>query len=272
MKKSLTLVIAVYNAVQYLNFIFTALQRQSFIDFEVIVADDGSGEEIASLVHRVRDETGFSVRHLWQEDKGFRKNIMLNKAIHCAQTDYMVFIDGDCLPHYKFLHDHWTSRRPNTVLCGRRVNFSKQITSHLTRDDIMSGRYEKYSLSLLWDGFMARSSNLEDAIRIQHPMLRKIVQMREARILGCNFSVEKKSLEQINGFNEDYCAPGLGEDSDIAYRLALTGTNFLTLRYLAILYHLYHPTTHVDGENKRIYERVVATREPICKNGLRKFA
>jgi len=270
-KRSLTLVVPVYNAVRYLEFIFAALERQSFRDFEVIIADDGSGAEMRGLIENVQRSAPFSIQHLWHEDKGFRKNAMLNQAIAASQTDYLVFIDGDCLPHHKFLEDHWTRHQSNTLLCGRRVNFSKPITDQLTREDISSGQFEKYSFSLLWDGFMARSSNLEEGIRIQHPLFRKFIEMREARILGSNFSVEKASLEHINGFNEDYQGYGLGEDSDIAYRLGIMGVKSLTLRHLAILYHLYHSARSVREENKRIYEYVMTVGEPVCKNGLRKL-
>ncbi|MBI4546847.1 MAG: glycosyltransferase [Ignavibacteriae bacterium] len=271
MKKSLTLVVAVYNAVRYLELLFAALLRQSMNDFEVIVADDGSGPEIRKLIETVTPQSSFPIIHLWHEDAGFRKNVMLNKAINASQTDYLVFIDGDCLPHRQFLHDHSQNRRPNSLLCGRRVNLSKDITDRLTLEDVRSGRYEKLSWALLFDGLLARSTNLEDAVRIENGFIRRLLHRNKARILGCNFSVEKKLLERINGFNEDYRAPGLGEDSDIAFRLALTGVQLMSLRYLAVLLHLYHPRTVVEDANKELYERVLASQNALCRNGLREI-
>ncbi len=108
-KKSLTIIIAVYNGVRNLEFIFAALARQSMNDFEVIIADDGSGPEIRKLIERTKPRLPFPVNHLWQADQGFRKNVMLNKSIEVAQTDYLAFIDGDCLPHRHFLKDHMGS-------------------------------------------------------------------------------------------------------------------------------------------------------------------
>lgn len=269
MKKSLTLVVAVYNAARYLEFIIAALRRQTMRGFEVIIADDGSGPEIGELIERKRGEEFFPLRHLWQEDKGFRKNVMLNRAIASAETDYLVFIDGDCVPHRKFLQDHRDNRQPDSVLCGRRVNFSRQITSRLTLEDTASGAIERLSPRLLLDGLLARSSNLEDAVRIENPLIRRVLHGNRARILGCNFSVERHLLEAINGFDEDYRAPGLGEDTDVAFRLGLLGTRFVTLRYLAVLYHLYHSPTSVGTDNLRIYERVVRADNPVCAHGLR---
>lgn len=253
------------------EFIFAGLQRQTLRDFELIVADDGSGPAMKELVDRMKKQVSFPVRHLWQEDVGFRKNIMLNKAIEASHTEYLVFIDGDCVPHRKFLEDHWSNHRENNVLCGRRVNLSEHMTRRLTAQTIASGAHEKLSVPMLVDGLLGRSSNLEDAIRIENAALRRLLHRNKVRILGCNFSVEKRLLEQINGFNEDYQAPGRGEDSDIAFRLGLIGAQFKTLRYLAVLYHLYHPPTKVGEENKRIHEQVMESRNPVCANGLRKL-
>jgi glycosyltransferase involved in cell wall biosynthesis len=270
-KPLLSLVIAVYNAVRYLEYVLAALERQTMMEFEVIIADDGSGDEMKALIDRTKANASFPIQHLWQEDIGFRKNMMLNKAINAAQTEYLVFIDGDCLPHHKFLNDHHVNRQPNSVLCGRRMNLSTQLTDRMSLERIRSGEFEKLSPGVWIDGLLARSSNLEDAVRLENSFLRKLLHRNHARILGCNFSAEKKLLEKINGFNEEYRAPGIGEDTDIAFRLELIGTKFITLRYLAVLYHLYHPTTQVGKENRKIFESVVERRNPVCANGLRKM-
>ncbi|MBI3189503.1 MAG: glycosyltransferase [Ignavibacteriales bacterium] len=269
MKPSLTLVIAVYNAVKYLEFIFEALKRQSFKEFEVIVADDGSGSDIRELIERVRSSVDFPIQHLWHEDNGFRKNIMLNNAIRASQSDNLVFIDGDCVPHRDFLFDHWTNRQENGLLCGKRVNLSKQLTEQLTLEDIQTGKFERLSWRLFCDGLFARSINTEESLRITSPVLRKILVRPEGRILGCNFSVRKELLEKINGFNEDYRAPGRGEDSDIAFRLGLLGVRMVSIRFLAVQIHLYHNRTEGKDENKYLYEHILATREMICKHGLK---
>jgi glycosyltransferase involved in cell wall biosynthesis len=270
LKKSVSLIIAVYNALQYLEYLFAGLQRQTLKEFEVVIADDGSGPEMKSLVDRLSREAGFQVQHVWQPDEGFRKNAIMNKAIQSSQTDYLVFIDGDCIPHKKFLEDHWTHSRENTVLCGRRVNLSKQMTDRLNLEMIATGAHERFSPRFLIDGMLARSSNLEDGLRISSDGLRRLIPRNHARILGCNFSLGKRIMERINGFDEDYRAPGIGEDTDPAFRLGLIGAEFASLRYLAVLYHLYHLPTKVGEENVRIFERVRKDRRAECLHGLRK--
>ena len=197
--------------------------------------------------------------------------MMLNKAISASQTDYIVFIDGDCVPHREFLADHQVHRAAGAILCGRRVNWSSEITESMKFSDIESGAFERLTLRILVDGLKARSANLEDGVRIRNAIIRRILHRNQARILGCNFSVGKGLLEKVNGFDEDYTAPGLGEDSDLAFRLQLAGAKLLTLRYLAVLFHLYHPVTHVGEKNKQLYDEMVARHNPVCDNGIRKL-
>jgi glycosyltransferase involved in cell wall biosynthesis len=269
--QSLTLIIAVYNASRYLQFIFAALDRQSMLDFEVIIADDGSGPEISQLVDSTRRDSPFQIKHLWQPHDGFRKNVMLNKAIQASSTEYLIFIDGDCIPHREFVRDHWQNRMSNSVLCGRRVNWSKRFTDRLELEDITSGRFEGLSIGALSDGLTGKSTHLEKGIRIENRVLRRWLQSRQARIVGCNFSLEKSLIERVNGFNENYRSPGLGEDSDVAHRLGLLGAKLIDLRHLAILYHLYHPQTAEGEGSKDLYEQTLASKDPICRNGLRKL-
>ena len=93
MKSLLTLVIPVYNTPRYLELLITALGRQSLTEFEVVVADDGSGPEVAEVIARMKPRFPFPIIHLWQPDEGFRKNAMLNRAIEASGTEYLVFID-----------------------------------------------------------------------------------------------------------------------------------------------------------------------------------
>lgn len=268
----LSLVVAVYNDVRALDLIFHALDRQTFGNFELIVADDGSGPAVGDLVRERARSSRYPVSHVRHEDEGFRKNAILNRAVASARSGYLVFTDGDCIPHRRFLEDHARHAEAGTVLCGRRVNLGAELSGRIDAKAVASGRFGSLSLRLLADGLRGRSSWVEDAIRVEFPLARKILHPGPASILGCNFSVHREWLERINGFNEDYRGPGLGEDSDIAFRLGLAGARLKSLRNLAILFHLHHPRTEVGGENKALYERVVASREMVCRNGLVKPA
>lgn len=264
----LSLVVAVYNDARALGLVLDALGRQTFRDFELVIADDGSGPEIAALAEARAGEAGFRVSRVWHPDRGFRKNAILNRAVAAAEAPWLVFIDGDCIPHERFLEDHARHARPGAVLCGRRVNLGPGHSARATPEAVRSGRFARLTPALVADGLLGRSAWVEEGFRTENGFLRRLLHRGAPSILGCNFSVHREWLERINGFNEEYEGPGQGEDSDVGFRLTLAGAELVSLRNLAILFHLHHPATAVAAANRRIYERVVATREMVCRVGL----
>ena len=108
----------------------------------MIVADDGSGRELAAAVNKAKRHAPFPIRHLWHADKGWRKNVMLNYAIRESRSGYLVFIDGDCIPGEHFLEDHYTHREKGRVLLGRRVEHGKRWNDTLTLGRVESGEFE----------------------------------------------------------------------------------------------------------------------------------
>lgn len=264
----LTLIIAVYNKPENLRLVLAALERQSWTDFEVLIADDGSGPEIRRIVDAARARPIFPLSHLWHEDRGWRKNTMLNNAIRAATTDYLVFIDGDCLPSRHFLLDHWNQRRSGRVLLGRRVETSERWSKALTLDRVLSGEFERFGWNELSDMLRGRSLRVEDGVRIPGAILRSVL-LRTARgMLGANFSAWKRDLVAVNGFDEQYDGPGCGEDSDVQYRLSLIGVRGKSLRNLAIQYHIWHPRTVVSDASWERFEAVRKTQQPRCAHGL----
>jgi hypothetical protein len=266
----LSLIIAVYNKPQILRYVLAACSRQVFREFEVLIADDGSGPDIRSVVEESRTQCTFPVTHLWHEDRGWRKNVMLNSAIRASQAGHLVFIDGDCIPAQHFLLDHWNERHPHKVLLGRRVEMSKRWSDALTLEKVQSGKFEKLGWEEIKDGIAGRSLRVEDGVRIPSRILRRIL-LRNARgMLGSNFSIAKNQLAAINGFDELYDGPGCGEDSDIQYRLSLIGVTGKSLRNLAIQYHVHHPITRVSDACWDRFEMVKTLNEPWCEAGLEK--
>ncbi len=265
----ITLVVAVYNNSRALQFILTALTRQTFKKFEVIIADDGSGQAVADVVNRAKRTSQFCIKHLWHADKGWRKNTMLNYAIRESSTEYLVFIDGDCIPSEHFIEDHFANREKGKVLLGRRVEHGKRWADSLTIGKISSGEFEHYTLRDIIDAIEGTSVRLEHGIRVTNPFLRSFTE-KSTGILGCNFSTFKEHLFRVNGFDELYVGPGFGEDTDIFYRMNLTGVSGKSLRNLAIQYHLWHPFTTVSDVNRKRFEAVRTRSQPCCKNGLMK--
>ncbi len=267
----LSLIVAVYNKPELLRLVLAALARQSFTDFEVIIADDGSGPAVRDVVAGAQERPAFPLIHLWHEDDGWRKNVMLNKAIRAARAEWLVFIDGDCLPSKHFLLDHWNAREEKRVLLGRRVETSERWSRALTLERVRTGAFERYGLDEWLDGLRGRSLRVEDGIRIPSALLRRLLLRGVRGMLGSNFSVAKQELIAINGFDELYNGPGCGEDSDVQYRLSLHGVTGKSLRNLAVQYHVWHPRMPVSDACWDRFEAVKRAGEAVCAAGLEKI-
>jgi len=268
-----TLIISVYNKIRELELVFHALERQSVSDFDVVLADDGSGNEMTEFLEKAKHEFSFPMLRIWQDNKGFRKNRILNKALTAADTNYLIFIDGDCIPNSIFIESHINQSKAGSVLCGKRIQLGKKFSEALTKENIIRGEYEKRLFRLLMDSVNKNETSTkhpEQSYVIKNQFIRNKFNTSKISMLGCNFSVEKELLLSINGFDENYAGPGLGEDSDIEFRLRLRGIKFETVRNLANVYHIYHTKTIEDKTNFEYFTKVKEGKKFFCDNGLLK--
>jgi glycosyltransferase involved in cell wall biosynthesis len=264
-----SVIISVYNRFDYLQLVFAGLERQSLWDFEVVIADDGSDDKFAEQLKTITPLLSFPVIHVRQEDKGFRKNRILNKAVVAANSNYLVFMDGDCVPHSEFLNEHSRYRMKNRCLTGRRVNLSQKITSELSPDLVKNGFLEKKTFKLILDGLFGKSTDVEKGLFIRNKSLRNTLNKKARGLLGCNFSIHKEDLLKINGFDERYEAPSVGEDSDIQHRLELTGIRIRSLNNIAVQYHLYHKLQHRPQENLDLFNKIKASGKAFTPFGIK---
>src|SRR5262245_11113421 len=95
-KPQATVIISVYNRIDFLKLVLSGLERQTFTDFEVIISDDGSGEAFVTELNHIIADSNLDITHNWHEDNGFRKNKILNSSVIKAKADYLIFLDGDC--------------------------------------------------------------------------------------------------------------------------------------------------------------------------------
>ena len=253
-----TVVIAFYNKPDYLALVLAGFQRQTRRDFEILIADDGSREAVVRRVHALMADSGLNVRHLWQEDRGFRKNRILNEAIRQAASDYLIFVDGDCVPHRAFVEAHLYHRAPDRVLTGRRVNLSARLTARLTPEQVRAGILERPFGRVFRDALWGGTRRWEQGVYLPPGALRRWVNRKPRGLIGCNMSMWRRDLEAVNGFDERYQAPGFGEDSDIDHRLRLAGKTVLGLSNAAVQYHLHHRELPRAEANRDLFESVKA--------------
>jgi glycosyltransferase involved in cell wall biosynthesis len=248
-----SLIIACYADADIVERTLAALARQSCQDFEIIVADDGSPEDYRPLLERWAPRFAHPIQHVRQEDLGFRKTRIQNRAVSVSRFDRLIFIDADCLPHRHFVRNHLRYVQPGLAVTGRRTHIArKDIPS---AEEILNRGVGFSPLRLLGLWLRGRARLIEHGLVLPSSISSEIP---HRGILGCNFSVWKTDLEKINGFNAEFVGPGW-EDTDIDFRLQLADVKIKTLRNKIAEYHVDHPMrVWSDALNQ---ERLIAVQQ-----------
>jgi glycosyltransferase involved in cell wall biosynthesis len=210
--------------------------------------------------------------HLSQEDNGFRKNKALNRAIAAARGDLLIFIDGDCVPHKHHIASHVQCASQGFACSGRRAElgptFSQFILNKPEHNKIFENplTFGLFAIPALID----HCKNYEAGL--YSPLLHRFSKHKDVSLLGCNFSCHKSDLIAVNGFNEAYTSPGIGEDSDIEWRLRENGIKVNNIKFLAPVYHLHHEHKFVASQtNQTLLEKTKLQRLVYCEHGVDQY-
>lgn len=239
---TVSVLISTYNWPSALKLSVESLFNQTILPNEILIADDGSGKETEDVVAGLIKNAprGVYIKHIWQEDKGFRLAAIRNKALSQAKSDYIIQIDGDCIAEPHFVEDHLSMARKGRLITGSRV-FVDKATTKIACD---KGLFDKREIKTTIDRRISaiRYSLLKYAIS---PIYKRnnIESLR-----GCNMSYFLEDAIRVNGYNEDF--EGWGhEDLEFNFRLYNSGVRKMNMKFGAILYHLYHPERSKDNEN-----------------------
>lgn len=259
----LTVVISYYKAIDNLKLILKALNQQSKKDFEVILSEDDYNEETKVFLENTKQEYSFPIIHIYQlVDDGFRKNEMLNRAVLKATTEKLAFIDGDCIPHKHFVKNYIKSLNPDCIYDGRAVLLDEKTTQILKS----SQSFSKLKLSNL---IFTDSMYLKDGIYF--PYFSLSFNQKGRGLVGRNWGICKSTLLKVNGFDMDYIHAGVGEDTDIEWRLKAIGVKSKSMKNNAIVYHLYHPKGYSDEtvqNNMELMFKKQILNNIRCLNGI----
>ena len=255
----ISVLLATYNWPEALQKCLESLANQSDTDFEIIIADDGSGPLTQSLIERIKPNHPIPILHLWQEDRGFRKTAILNQAIESAQGNYLLFLDGDCIVQPDFVARHRQLAQKGHLVTGSRVLLSEQLTkvilawpkwsftqfkSHLLQHRL-SGGINKY-----WPIVVKLN---DGAWRLY----RKFVWRR---IKGCNMACWTADAKAIGGFDESMTGWG-HEDADFIFRLQHNGIVRKSGSWSTEVFHLFHrihDQSNAAENARRVREKIVS--------------
>ncbi len=267
------MIVAIYSDLRALAMIIESLLTQTLIPDEIIITEDAEHADIKVYLEQLNND---KIIHLSQKDDGWQKERALNNAVKAATSDYLIFIDGDCVPYSTFVEGHVALSQANTALCGRRTEpgekFSQQLREGTLTLKTFESSYLKNYPAMSKDGIRHYDEGLyfppnSMIFSLIHKFGRK-----NSHIVGCNWSCFKKDLEMINGYDEDFTLPTTGEDSDIERRLRHFGVEMKSCRNAANVIHLYHEK-NFNADITQKTEALMATKKDIfvCKNGLQKL-
>ena len=224
--KSVSVVISTYNNPNFLRLCLHSLCRQTRKPDEVIIADDGSTHETKETVSKFKNR--LSIQHVWQEDKGFRKARIMNKAFAVCKGEYIIQIDGDIICDRHFVEDHLREAKPGLYLNGSRGKFTEAATRELTLK-------EQFVPHFYSSGLKRRLNTMR--LPFLTPFFYCYKQKQKER--DCNMSFWREDLYAVNGYDNEMVGYG-SEDIDLPARLRRHGVRKRFIKFSAIEYHLYH--------------------------------
>jgi len=240
-----SIIISTYNQPAWLEKVLWSYDCQSASDFEILIADDGSSPETKDVIDAFSNTTELDVQHVWHEDNGFQKTIILNKAIKASKSDYLIFTDGDCIARKDFVATHLKFRGKGYFLSGGYFKLPKDISDHITEEDIRS----QNCFNISWlksNGLKASFKNNKLTAGAIKSKLMNALTPSNASWNGHNSSGWKQDLLSVNGFDERMQYGG--EDRELGERLLNKGLNSKQIRYSAICVHLDHERGYVKSE------------------------
>lgn len=265
----ISIIICFYEKIDYLKCCLDSLKNSSNDFDEVVVADDGSGERVVREIKKYTEDYSFPIVHAWHPRNGARRAACRNNGIRHAAGDYLIFLDADfaVLPHA--IKSHVDAAKPGWFAAGRCKYSTEEQTGKIFSGPISTGLLESIYAELPEEPILKEHREF-----MRYGILRKLrLASIRKQTFGGHFSIHKKDIESVNGYDENYVGWG-GEDQDIAMRLVLAGFRGTSVIKNARILHLWHPKDMGDkhwreGGNTEYFLRKKISA--YCDNGLKKL-
>lgn len=263
-------IVTTYNRPDALRAVLEGYLAQDSAGFELLIADDGSDDATRALVQSYVGRAPFPVRHVWQEDRGFRAAAIRNRALAQTSADYVIFSDGDCVPPFFFVSRHLALAEASYFVAGNRVLLSEPFTRRVLAEEIAIHRWRASRWLIAW---AKRDVNrAAPLVRLPDGSLRKCAPKRWHGVKTCNLAAWHADLVRVNGFDERYAGWGL-EDSDLVIRLLNAGVRHKSGRFHAPVFHLWHRDNDRSAlaDNEERLEELLGSGRTAALEGLDRY-
>ena len=242
-----SVIVTTYNWPLALKQVLLSLNNQSVGNFEVIIADDGSREDTAALIHSIALQLDYPYQHVWQEDLGFRAARSRNKAVLASSGNYLIFLDGDCIVRHDFIQQHLALKKTGWMIRGNRVKLDQNLTTSLLNSSSISELCNPGKLLKNWlKGGVKRIFPL---FRLPLGRIRYLKKKNWKGVKTCNLSLSLEDFKAVNGFNESF--EGWGhEDADLAIRLIRNNVYRKEGTFATTVFHCYHNEQDRGNEDR----------------------
>ncbi|EAJ6151420.1 glycosyltransferase [Campylobacter lari] len=260
--KTCALIITTYNQKERLALVLDSVKNLEPLPDEVLIADDGSKEDTAKLIQAYQKDFPCKLKHIWQEDEGFRLSEIRNKAIKASKSEYIIVIDGDMVLEKSFVADHLKFAQKKVFLQGSRVILNEKESKELLSKNDFSLAFNKKGFKNQRNIFLAKC--IYKFSKLAKKFFKKSQLIKGIR--GCNMSFYKSDFEAIEGFNEKFIGWGR-EDSEFVARFLFNDGVFKRLKFNALAYHIYHEenSKNMLEINHQIYLETIKNKKVTWK-------
>ncbi|MEK7431820.1 MAG: glycosyltransferase [Cyanobacteriota bacterium] len=238
-----SIVMPVYNRAKNLIHVLSALTKQTFKNFEVVIVDDGSTDNTKEVINSFRDK--LNIRYSYAgENKGFRAARARNIGLSKVRGWLIIFLDSDIVTPSSYIDEHIKiHKKYDRILVDSFVYRMKE--------------YKEEELGLIPEEYIPKYKDiLNDDIKYEFNIFDRGYPIEEGYFLDSNsLSIKKEHIIE-EGFDESFIGWG-HEDTELGYRFASKNFGFVFIKENCESYHIFHYVSpEKDNETKVNWKRL----------------
>lgn len=258
-------IVSTYNRPKALKVCLESIRNQSKMPDEIIIADDGSTEDTTTFIKKIANNYPVPIKHIWQDDKGFRRTTILNKAVAATDAEFILQIDGDVFLHPNYVEDFISVARRGFCILGSRVSLNPEKSKEI-EDSGKIPKIHVWSKGIVQKRFRALYSKIGKKISLLPIFINK---KNKSQGFGCSLAFWRDDFIAVNGYDESFVGWGC-EDRDLIIRLGRNGIYNHKLFFIGIVYHLWHKEEDRSNYLKN-REKCYGEKDIVCKEGVSQY-
>ena len=267
----ISVIVPIYNRLEHFRALFICLLRQNRQIDELIITDDGSSQQILDYIADLIPKASFKIKHIYQEDKGFRKTRALNNGVINSEGEFLVFCDQDLIFGEEYIEYMEKNIKKGCFLLCRPISVNEEEKDIILKKIELSNKYEDLLKPLPKDYLESVNRTLRTDRKRRILNILKLSK-RGIKLVGMSYAVMKSDYLKVNGYDENYNGWG-EEDDDFGNRLYVAGIKGKELKTPNMQIHLWHysdPTKKHSMNEEYYYKRkkeIFSNKNYFCKNG-----